>query len=154
MIEELYGQLYNELVRWVVLMTENTESAEEVVQEGFLRAIENAELLEDLNLSQRRSWLYRTIKNLWIDRVRKNKREQISDEETMDGLSPGIFQGEFTEKEWQELLEKLPGYEGAFLVMRYVEGYNSAQIGEMMKMPSGTVRSILSSARKHIREML
>ena len=44
--------------------------------ETFIRAMANIQLLELLNRHQRRSWLYRTLKNLFIDDLRSLKRRQ------------------------------------------------------------------------------
>lgn len=56
--------------------------------------------------------------------------------------------------EWEDLLNSLPDMEGVLFAMRYLQGYNSTQIGEIFSMPPGTVRSKLSSARKHLQEAI
>ena len=61
---------------------------------------------------------------------------------------------EISELEWQELLASLPDEEGLLFTMRYLQGYNSKQLGEFLDMPPGTVRSKLSSARKHLRDAI
>ena len=53
MIDELYGALYKELIKWCVSMTGSRTLAEDLVQEAFLRALINAELLEMLDQSRR-----------------------------------------------------------------------------------------------------
>ncbi len=58
------------------------------------------------------------------------------------------IQDEFSNYENQELLEKLPKEERVLFVLRYFEGYNSTELGEMFSLPPGTVRARLSSARK------
>lgn len=150
MIEELYQAYHLELVRWCSKMTGSIELAEELVQEAFLRALLNKELLQTLEGKQRRSWLYRTIKNLYIDRVRRQSYESVVEFMPERTTMPD----EMTEFEWDTLLESLPDMEGVLFSMRYLQGYNSKQIGEIFSLPPGTVRSKLSSARKHLREMI
>lgn len=150
MIEELYEKYHLELVRWCQGMTGNLQTAEELVQEAFLRAMLNEEQLSMLNEKQGRAWLFRTVKNLYIDQLRHMSRETILDEfpqnlkasETMLAV------------EWENLLELLPDMEGMLFKMRYLEGYNSKQIGEMLQIPPGTVRSKLFSARKHLKNAI
>ena len=158
MIEELYGKYYNEMIRWATNMTGHSDVAEEIVQEGFLRAIQNGEVLMELRLEQQRSWLYRTIKNLWIDRCRKQNRELYPSQfmcEEDDVERYAAFQYEdYESAEWEQLLSALPGLEGVFLLYRYVNGYTSKEIGELFQMPAGTVRSTLSSARRHLQQMM
>ncbi|WP_242838233.1 RNA polymerase sigma factor [Butyrivibrio proteoclasticus] len=44
--------------------------------------------------------------------------------------------------------------EGKILVLRYFDGYSSTQIGQLLGLPPGTVRSKLHEARKHLKDML
>lgn len=66
----------------------------------------------------------------------------------------GSWCREIEETEWRCLLEDLPEEEGRVFVMRYLMGYNSRQIGELLSLPPGTVRYKLSSARKRLRIMI
>lgn len=147
-IEELYVQYHAELVRWCQSMSDNLQTAEEIIQETFVRAMLNEKLLLLLEEKQARAWLYRTAKNIYIDQIRHRSKETI-----MDELPENTKESEqIKELEWEELLEALPEDEGLIFSMRYLLGYNSRQIGEMLSMPPGTVRSKLHSARKHLRE--
>ena len=60
---------------------------------------------------------------------------------------------EYTEAEWIQLINSLPKDEGKILVLRYMEDMTSGQISQILGMPPGTVRSKLSDARKHLREL-
>ena len=136
MIEELYKKYYQELSNWCHSMTGNRYTAEELVHEAFLRAMLHKDTLSILKEEQSRSWLYRTVKNLYVDRCRQ------------------IDSGELVRLEWEQLLETLPDQEGVIFSLRYLEGYNSRQIGEILSLPPGTVRSKLSSARQHLKRIL
>lgn len=149
-IETLYEQLHKELVQWCSCMTMDAGEAEELVQEGFLRAMSHVDELKTLEFKQQRSYMYRTIKHLFIDRYRK-RRFEVAVEEPL--LLP-TTETEYSNCEWEELLARLPDVEGAILAMRYVHEMNSVQIGELLHLPPGTVRSKLSSARHHLRDML
>ena len=150
MIEELYKKYHQELIGWSQSMTGSLHSAEELVQEAFLRAMLHEEVLKNLQAQQCRSWLYRTVKNLYVDRVRHTSRETIAEEFPQQQKCPE----EILRLEWEELLEALPDMQGVIFSLRYLEGYNSKQIGEMLSLPPGTVRFKLSSARQHLKESL
>lgn len=150
MIEKLYGQYHQELLNWCRSMTGNLQAAEELVQEAFLRAMLHEGLLKNLQDCQCRSWLYRTTKNLYVDRIRHGRRETTVEELPERQKWPE----EMDRVEWEELLNRLPGSEGVIFSLRYLEGYNASQIGEMLSLPPGTVRFKLSSARKHLKEAL
>ncbi|WP_026496752.1 RNA polymerase sigma factor [Butyrivibrio sp. WCD3002] len=149
-ITELYEQLNAELLSWCSAMTGDRYEAQELVQEGFLRAIDHFETLESLDFFKKRAWMYQTIKHLFIDDLRKKKREDLSDE--MPDF--GELRCEYTEAEWMQLINSLPKDEGKVFVLRYLEDFTSGQIGEMLGMPAGTVRSKLHDAKMHLRELL
>jgi len=150
MIEELYQKYHQELMGWCQSMTGNLHTAEELVQEAFLRAMLHEDILTALQEQQRRSWLYRTIKNLYVDRIRYASKETIVDEFTQQQQ----YSEEIVLLEWDQLLETLPDSEGVIFSLRYLQGYNSNQIGEILSIPPGTVRFKLSSARQHLKEFL
>ena len=155
-IQDLYRQLYTELVKWCAIMTQDDDMAKELVQEGFLRAIDHYEEIRDLNFHQQRAWLYRTIKHIFIDTVRKRKNENLVPEmEDSDEMQDGYSSfDKYSEKEIMCVIEKMDVLEGKVLILRHVEGFSSKQIGEMLKIPSGTVRSKLHDARAHLKSML
>jgi RNA polymerase sigma-70 factor (ECF subfamily) len=130
-------------------MTGSYDTAEELVQEGFVKAIEHWDTLNTLAFQQKRAWMYQTIKHLFIDSVRKNKREFLTNE-----VPDNTTSFDYSEKEWMELINSLPPLEGKILLLRYVEGFTSSQIGILLKLPPGTVRSKLHDARKHLRNIL
>ena len=134
MIEELYKKYYEELINWCHSMTGNLYTAEELVHEAFLRAMLHEDTLSTLKEQQSRSWLYRTVKN--------------------EFSQPQIDSEELVRLEWEKLLETLPDLEGVIFSLRYLEGYNSKQIGDILLLSPGTVRSKLSSARQHLKRIL
>ena len=150
MIDELYGALYKELIKWCVSMTGSRTLAEDLVQEAFLRALINAELLEMLDQSRRRAWMYRTVKNLYIDKKRRESFETVMDQLPEEGCS----EADYVQIDNALLISQLSEDERSLFVLRYLEGYNSAELGKLFDLPAGTVRSRLSSARGRLRQML
>jgi RNA polymerase sigma-70 factor (ECF subfamily) len=149
-ITDLYEQLNAELLGWCSSMTGDRYEAQELVQEGFLRAIDHAETLKSMDFARKRAWMYQTVKHLFIDEIRKRKREDLSDE--MPDF--GEVREEYTQAEWIELINSLPKDEGKVFALRYLEDFTSGQIGELLGMPPGTVRSKLHDARQHLRDKL
>lgn len=153
MMEQLYKTLYPQLLRWCRQMTGDQRMAEELVQEAFLRGLLHEDVLTGLSESQQRAWLYRTVKNLYVDCVRRRKWEL-----TVDSFPETQTDSEISEEmfmvEWGELLTYLPKLERQVFVLRYLHGYTSGQIGRRLHMPAGTVRAKLHEARKHLRQAI
>ncbi len=150
MIDELYAACYGQLVGWCGAMTRNLPMAEDLVQEAFLRALMREELLESLNFHQRRAWLYRTVKNLYIDRLRHASFEKV----TGEFLEEGAEAPEYAQVDYGQILAGLPEEERVLFILRYLEGYNATELGRLFELPPGTVRSRLSCARNHLRKAL
>lgn len=144
MVSRLYGLFYRELVRYMAERT-NAAEAEDIVQETFLRALEHEEQLAAMDDSKCRAWLYRTAKNIRIDRVRHAGAQPVlaGGGSHMDDLSqPMVLQ----------LCSVLEPKDRAMFWLRYFEGYNAAEIGEIFQMPPASVRTRLLIARNRLRE--
>ena len=150
MIDELYDTLYQELAGWCTAMVGSRTQAEDLVQEAFLRAMLNAGLLEELDAGKRRAWMYRTVKNLYIDRKRREAFETMVEQIPEEGVEDT----EYAQVDDAQLLAVLTPEERMLFTLRYLEGYNSAELGKIFDLPSGTVRSRLSDARSRLRQSL
>ena len=152
MWEELYEAHHSELLRWCAAACRDEALAEDLTQETFLRAIQATEDFEDLGPSQRRAWLYRTMKNLLVDRIRRAKLEasylETYPEDTVQP-EPGYGAAENA-----LLLSALSDQDRALFHLRYVEGYTAAELARMFQMPPGTVRARLSRARTLLKKTL
>lgn len=122
--------------------------AEDLVQETFLRALTHTGDLQDLSSEQRRAWLYRTAQRLYIDHIRKAARETDSDPADLE-FTP--FQEDFSVPAVGQLVSRLPPEEQAIFTLRYFEGYNATELGEIFSLPPTTVRSRLAAARRRLR---
>jgi RNA polymerase sigma-70 factor (ECF subfamily) len=140
-IEKLYSEYHNQLLWYCINLSKDRALAEDIMQDTFLRVLKNAHILNNLTEAQCLAWFYKTAKNIFIDKVRRASREpQInSDLATEDDLSEVIV---------RQLCNQLPEDERELFWMRYMEGYNSSELGELFDIPPSTVRARLSSARK------
>lgn len=147
MVEDLYTAFYDELVYYCASLSHDPTAAEDLVQETYMRALNHVDDLQDLSRSQCRSWLYQTAKHLYIDRVRKLAREVCVEQEQLE-LS--TFEEDLTKIAVRQLVSRLPESEQALFTLRYFEGYNATELGDLFDLPPSTVRARLASARKHL----
>lgn len=149
--EELYQNCFKELVAYGTRMSGSRELAEDLAQETFIRALVNAGTLEDLSAGQRRAWLYRTFKNLFVDGYRRAVLEQQSVQSLQPGPQedPGI-----QDVEIRSFLQIVRPEDRAIFTLRYLEGYTAREIARMLQIPEGTVRSRLSRCRTRLKQQL
>lgn len=150
MVRDLYERHYEELMRYCLQLCRSRELALDLMQETFLRALEREEAMETFSPGQRRAWLYRTARNLFLDSVRKNallqrKQRLLLDEE--EGEEDG-----FLRAETELLLLRLPPEDRTLFRLRYLEGYSAVELGEMFDMPPATVRTRLLRARQLLKK--
>ncbi len=145
-MNELYAQHFEELARFCAMLCRDGEKGTDLAQDTFLKALEHAEEFVPLSTEQRRAWLYRTAKNLFMDEARRNTRFLKRQQMLYEG--EGFEESGFSEVETSLLLLRLPPDIRTMFRMRYLEGYNAAEIAEIFQMPSATVRTKLSRARQ------
>lgn len=152
MWEELYEKHYPELLRYAAAACKNRTEAEDVAQEVFLKALQSADVFEDLGPSQKRAWLFRSLKNLMCDRYRRAQLENAyleTREADAAYLEPGI-----QEAENRLLLAKLTQEDRMLFHLRYEEGYNASELSELLHIPAGTIRARLSRMRTILKNII
>lgn len=151
MWEELYEEHYQELVVFGTRMSGSKELSEDLTQETFIRAMMNGPTLEELSCGQRRAWLYRTFKNLFLDRFRRAALEM---EYVQNCQLPYMEDHGMQEIETAALLLSISPQDRAIFQLRYFDGYTAQEIAGLLKLPPGTVRSRLSRCRKYLKDSL
>ena len=152
MWDELYEKHYPELLRYACAACKNQAEAEDAAQEVFLKALQNASDFLEMGPSQRRAWLFRTLKNHLYDRYRRTALENAylqAQEMEETYLEPGL-----QEVENRLLLERLSPEDRTLFHLRYEEGYNASELAQMFHLPPGTVRARLSRTRTLLKTML
>lgn len=80
-LEQLYQDEESALLRFAYGIVHRREVAEELVQDGFIQLFRHADEVENP-----RAWMYRAVRNLALNYLRKHKRESLRDD--MEGDSP------------------------------------------------------------------
>ena len=148
-IGDLYEEFEGRLRRYAMSLAHDSDRADDLVQETLIRAMAHLDLLAQLKDYQRRAWLYRVLKNLFIDEQRTRQRQQALLEQLTredpevsysppEMMSPGVF--ELVPARYRELLHQ-----------RYVLGMNSTEISRELGIPAATIRSRLHLAIKWLR---
>lgn len=142
----LYETFYDALVRYAMTMTNSHAEAEDVVQETFLRAYQNQGLLENVGQNKAKNWLYKTARNLYIDKVRRKSKLPPPEEEPME-------EDDFSYIFVQQALQEIPEELSHIVALRYFSGFNSTEIGEILGISPATVRTRLRAASKRLSKL-
>jgi len=154
--------LYNYALR----MTGNPDDADDLLQETYLKAYRFWDKYEKgTNI---RAWLFRIMKNSYINRYRKETREpdtvdyndiqnfyNVIRDESADpnDLQEKIFGG-LLEDDVARALESLPEDFRTVVILCDIESLTYEEIAEFIDCPIGTVRSRLHRGRKILRGAL
>lgn len=144
--------------------------AEELVQEALLRACRSFGSLRDRQAGCK--WLRTILINVWRDRLRRDGRlpDEISVEEeerfslyrTLEEEDPWPysdtlhvdFLGAFSAHDVHVVLDRLPARYRVPLVLRYIEGFDVAEVAGLLDLPGGTVMSQLHRGRQRFEREL
>ncbi len=149
-VDELYG-----LARH---LCGNTNDAEDLVQDTYARALAGAGRFEDgTNL---RAWLFRILRNCFIDQARRRKIVLEIPDDTID-VTPheqwdpaALDQLRYlTASEVTQAIAALP-IEFRFVVLLDIEGFSEAETADILRCATGTVKSRLSRAKARLRVAL
>ena len=146
---------YN-LARW---LTRNTQDAEDVVQEAYLRAFR---FIGSFRGGNARTWLLKIVRNTCYTWLHQNRAQQVTDPfdeqvhtEATESQNPETLLLQKAEGQLlNQALEELPTVFREVLVLLEVEGLSYKEIAEVLEIPIGTVMSRLARARHRLRESL
>ena len=128
----------------------DADRAEDAVQQTFLSAWrELATLRDDSRLE---AWLFRLLVNACYAEIRHTRRWQpglqvVRLEPAVDDPQLSVARGDELERAFRHL----SGEQRAVLVLTYYLGMSGAEVGAVLGLPAGTVRSRLHYARQLMR---
>jgi len=146
-MELLVSRWQKRLWRYACNLTGDSEAAWDITQESWLGIIKGLRKLQDP--ARFRAWAYRITTNKSIDWIRKNRTVK---KVGLDGVQSHQHNDE-KDADVEELLEKLDMKKRAVLNLYYFEQLSIPEIGIALKIPKGTVKSRLHSARKELKEL-
>lgn len=150
----IINQYKNPLYALVLRMTRNPQTAQDLVQEIFIKVYEQLGKYDQKGSFS--SWIYRVATNHCMDEFRKKsyqtKQVEIEDEQVVNYNHPEIV---FLKKEKSRQLEKLiamlPEDERLIILMRFVNELSYQEISELLTIPLSDVRNKLHRAKKKMR---
>lgn len=130
------------LLRLSLRFTREQSSAEDIVQESFIKAYQKIDLFE--GRSSFKSWLYQIAVNTARNRLRSRNQEMVS----LDELSLGVSAGaelELLQTDVKKIIraevENLPERQKLALKLRIFEDLSFKEIADIMACPYDTAKA-------------
>jgi RNA polymerase sigma-70 factor (ECF subfamily) len=159
--EELFKLFYGKMLPVCLRYISDRDSAQEVLQEGFIKVFEKLEAFDYKGSFE--GWIRRIIANTAIDAIRKSKKDPYRTDDDNDfklGASDPMVEQEeieFTDLKAEIAMEAIqqlsPAYRTVFNLY-VLEDYSHKEIGELLGISEGTSKSNLAKAKMNLQKIL
>lgn len=167
--DELYDEYKTAVFGFAFYLTQNRSEAEELFQEAWLRIVKK--MPEKVNRASIKSWIFTIVANLHKDMLRKKRirrlysfqkskyaeREDAPLHDAPDfsfSNSAGELPATDLGKDVARAIASLPDRQRRVFVLKEMAGFKQAEIGDMLRLPLGTVKSLMHRAVKSLQREL
>ena len=149
----------SELRHFALKLTADQDSANDLVQDCMLKALDNKEKF--VHAQNFKGWMYTIMRNIFINNYRKIVRDQTFVDQTDNLYHLNLPQdsgfesteGAYDLKEMHRIVNSLPKeYKVPFSM--HVSGFKYRKIAEKLDLPLGTVKSRIFFTRQRLQEEL
>jgi RNA polymerase sigma-70 factor (ECF subfamily) len=158
--QQLIEDHKDRLFAFVLRLVGNHHEAEDVTQDAFLRAFA---ALDRFNGQNRFStWIFTIAYRISLNRIRRKPHASFDaaqidpsadDPDVSDELANSEEARRFRSAIWREV-DKLGPRQKAAVLLFYQQGLRCQEIGEILRVPTATVKSHLHRARMKLRDRL
>ena len=148
-----------DLHRFAYKLTADRESANDLVQDCLLQALDNQEKFTySKNL---KGWMYTLMRNIFVNNYRRAVREMnliddsysINQQHLIEDEDADRFEFTYDMKQLYRVIHSIPE-EMKVPFQMFVAGFKYREIAEKLGLPMGTVKSRLFFIRKRLKEEL
>jgi len=156
LLKQLYEKYQREIYLYLLSLCKNTELAENLMQETFLKAL----LSLSNNHTNMRAWLYLVARNLYFN-YRKKEHKNIDihevEEFLQDEKSEELMERLLKEERHRLLYQSLQ-YIGEqkkeILVLQYFGGLSQKEIARLLQISPENVRILAHRGKKELRKYM
>ena len=149
----------SELRHFALKLTADQDSANDLVQDCMLKALDNKEKF--VHAQNFKGWMYTIMRNLFINNYRRVTREMsmmddsysIGRQNLLEVEDGERFEYAYDLKELHKVINAVPESKRKPFLM-YVAGFKYNEIAEKMGLPIGTIKSRLFFVRKRLQKEL
>ncbi len=143
-IEEIIDRYQKKLERYVLLITRDSEEANDVLQEVFISVYKN---INSFDLTRKfSSWIYRIAHNKALNELRKKKilvglseiKEMVDEDNNAEKIEKDIDSDDI-KKKLKKNVEKMSIKYREVIMLRYFEDKSYEEISDILEIPKNTV---------------
>lgn len=155
LFKQLLLPLYPRLQRVALRLLGNTEDAEDMVQEVYMKLWSKRDALPDVKEVE--AYCVTLTKNMCIDRLRmaEVEKEDVDEVPIMlaetDDVEAQVERHDAVEQV-KQIIETLPEHQQQVITLRDIEDCSFEEIAEQTGLTAVNIRMLLSRARRTIRE--
>ncbi|SDO32554.1 RNA polymerase sigma factor SigX [Alkalicoccus daliensis] len=163
--ERLYSAYHQQLFQYLFYLVRNRETAEELVQEVYIKVLHSFETFE--GKSSEKTWLYSIAKHVAIDWIRRQSRKKRKFEgkeyewserefeiEDKQPLPDQIVAQQDEIQHIYKMLEKCTHDQQQVMILRYVQALSIAESAEILGWSESKVKTTQHRAIKALQKHL
>jgi RNA polymerase sigma-70 factor (ECF subfamily) len=167
-----FDALYNEykaaVFGFALYLTKNRGEAEDLFQETWLRVVRK--MPEKINKESLKAWMFTIVSNIHKDTLRKKRLKNLwfkkvahssEDDVSLQGLAGGSPMKTNKEMEISALsgemtraISLLPDRQRRVFILKEIAGFKQAEVGEILGLKLGTVKSLMHRAVRRLQNEL
>jgi RNA polymerase sigma-70 factor, ECF subfamily len=153
-VHEELAALLPRLRRFARNLTRNPHDADDVVQMALERAL--AKLDQWRRDARLDSWMFKIVRNVWIDELRSRARRGkiFTGPEAGENIGDSPLDREIDLLSVQSAMARLPEEQRTAVSLVLVEGLPYKEAAEVLDVPIGTLTSRLARGRQALQAML
>ena len=165
--EQLMAKYYPRILNFIYRYINQSESAEDLTQEVFIKVYRNASSYEPKSKFQ--TWIYTIAKNVSLNELRKKPLARVSLDETLSSedsefkvqvedpqakLPSEAMAKEELAQAVRAAIQSLPENQKLAVILRRYENFSYEDIAQALNLSVEAVKSLLSRAKENLREKL
>ena len=163
--DDLYQKYQTAVFSFTYYLTQNRGEAEDLFQETWLRIVKN--IPQKVNKQSIKAWIFTIVANLYQDTLRKKRvrrlfflqksksddKEDVIAGTSKTSQSEEVYQAEMGE-DISMAIARLPDRQRRVFVLKEIAGFKQAEIGDILRIPVGTVKSLMYRAVRRLQHEL
>lgn len=147
-IKEWYEKYSVGIYRFALAILGNPYSAEDVLQETFMKAFRKSGY--HIEKEKVQAWLYKIARNCCYDILRSKKREELTNE-IQEAVQPYIYLSETSNLEYVDMIANLNSTEKEIVSLHIIAGLTHGEIAKVMNLTVGGAKKRYERAVQKLR---